>query len=519
MNSKTQSSRATARPTLLDSTAARLGAALGLVGIGGALLLVSAVGDSGQSGMLPGIGLIFALLAALLLSLWINDRNNRRLIELFERISRDPDAALDLPLEQHATTDECRRMIDSYARLMAHMQASQQRLRDSETRFRTMFEQSPYALQLFTPDGEHLHANRAFLELWGFALVEQINGFNILRDQQLAAAGLLPYIQRGFAGETTTVPAMRYDPAQVPSIRDGRPRWVQSVVYPIKDAAGTTREVAVVFEDITERVQAYETLEQGVAERTHELSTLLEVSHNVASTLELKPLLGLILDQLQKVVDYTAATIYIVENDRLVVQDYRRPIAENTVVPFSYPLDRIGMLWEALRAGEPVIIADTRADTPLARFYQSIMGQQLYAELSYIRSWMGVPLLLKERVIGVLVVSHNVPDHFTPRHGRLALAIANQAAVAIENAKLFEQAQGLAALMERQRLARELHDSVSQALYGIALGARTARTLLDRDPSRLAEPLDYVLSLAEAGLTEMRALIFELRPESLELEG
>jgi signal transduction histidine kinase len=77
----------------------------------------------------------------------------------------------------------------------------------------------------------------------------------------------------------------------------------------------------------------------------------------------------------------------------------------------------------------------------------------------------------------------------------------------------------VAALEERQRLARELHDSVSQALYGIALGARTARTLLDRDPAKVVEPLDYVLSLAEAGLSEMRALIFELRPESLQNEG
>ncbi|MBE0669943.1 MAG: HAMP domain-containing protein [Anaerolineales bacterium] len=77
----------------------------------------------------------------------------------------------------------------------------------------------------------------------------------------------------------------------------------------------------------------------------------------------------------------------------------------------------------------------------------------------------------------------------------------------------------VAALEERQRLARELHDSVSQALYGIALGARTAQTQLERDPAKLAEPLDYILSLAEAGLSEMRALIFELRPESLKNEG
>jgi signal transduction histidine kinase len=85
--------------------------------------------------------------------------------------------------------------------------------------------------------------------------------------------------------------------------------------------------------------------------------------------------------------------------------------------------------------------------------------------------------------------------------------------------EVIEQAQQLAAVEERQRLARELHDSVSQALYGIALGARTARTLLDSEPARAVEPVEYVLSLAEAGLAEMRALIFELRPESLETEG
>ncbi len=72
---------------------------------------------------------------------------------------------------------------------------------------------------------------------------------------------------------------------------------------------------------------------------------------------------------------------------------------------------------------------------------------------------------------------------------------------------------------ERRRLARELHDSVSQALYGISLGAHAARTALEREPGEVTEPLDYVLMLAEAALAEMRALIFELRPESLETEG
>src|SRR5947208_2237860 len=85
---------------------------------------------------------------------------------------------------------------------------------------------------------------------------------------------------------------------------------------------------------------------------------------------------------------------------------------------------------------------------------------------------------------------------------------------------LYEQAQELAALQERQRLARELHDSVSQALYGISLWAHTVREALEgSEPEQALTSIEYVLALAEAGLAEMRALIFELRPESLELEG
>lgn len=135
------------------------------------------------------------------------------------------------------------------------------------------------------------------------------------------------------------------------------------------------------------------------------------------------------------------------------------------------------------------------------------------------RSWMGVPLIVKDQAIGMLRLSYTEPNYFTPRHAQLVLAIANQAAVAIENARLYERAQQAAALEERQRLARELHDSVSQALYGIVLGAHTALAMLDTDRTKLVEALNYVISLVGAAMTEMRALIFELRPESLQVEG
>jgi signal transduction histidine kinase len=125
----------------------------------------------------------------------------------------------------------------------------------------------------------------------------------------------------------------------------------------------------------------------------------------------------------------------------------------------------------------------------------------------------------------MLALHHREPAIYTQRNADLAMAFANHVAVAIENARLHEKAQRLAVLQERQRLARELHDSVSQALYGIALGTRTAHKLLEQtqmandSKAALSEPLEYILSLSEGGLAEMRALIFELRPESLENEG
>jgi PAS domain S-box-containing protein len=125
----------------------------------------------------------------------------------------------------------------------------------------------------------------------------------------------------------------------------------------------------------------------------------------------------------------------------------------------------------------------------------------------------------RDRVVGGIIFYYPPGEEPGEDERAFLQAVADQAAVAVENARLFSETRGKAALEERQRLARGLHDSVSQALYGIALSANAARRELDDGPAEIVEPLEYVLSLAEAGMTEMSALIFELRPESLENEG
>jgi signal transduction histidine kinase len=252
-------------------------------------------------------------------------------------------------------------------------------------------------------------------------------------------------------------------------------------------------------------------LERRVKERTQQLSALLQVSAHVASTLELEPLLEIILRELQSVVSYSGGMILLWQEGELAVAARRGAVSAELQPWLRRPLHDIEreLGWTGWR--ETVTSVDVRP------ILQRSGATPLLAR--EVRAWMAVPLMGRNALIGAVIVYHREPGHYTPRHNDLATAIARQAAVAIENAQLYEQGQNLAVLQERQRLARELHDSVSQALYGIALGARTASTLLAKDPQRAGEPLNYVLSLAEAGLAEMRALIFELRPETLENEG
>lgn len=149
-------------------------------------------------------------------------------------------------------------------------------------------------------------------------------------------------------------------------------------------------------------------------------------------------------------------------------------------------------------------------------------------------SFMGAPLAWDDVVLGMVAVANKGGGYTSTDAKRLSI-LAQQMAVAIGCGRLYERQRELndelqrrssessdrAASDERQRLARELHDSASQALYGIALAAQAARRAAESEAGmdRLIEPLDFILQLAEVALAEMRALIFGLKPESLAEEG
>jgi signal transduction histidine kinase len=136
------------------------------------------------------------------------------------------------------------------------------------------------------------------------------------------------------------------------------------------------------------------------------------------------------------------------------------------------------------------------------------------------RSFLGVPIVAPEGVIGAFYLTEKqTAASFDAHDQELIELLASHAAIAITNARLYERSRELSILSERNRLALELHDVVSQKLFSLNLAAESAATLLDRGPEQARPQLERVRDLAREALAELRSLIFGLRPAELERDG
>ncbi len=136
------------------------------------------------------------------------------------------------------------------------------------------------------------------------------------------------------------------------------------------------------------------------------------------------------------------------------------------------------------------------------------------------RSFLGVPIVARDAVIGAFYLTQKEgADTFDDDDRQLIELLAAHAAIAITNARLYERSRELSILSERNRLALELHDAVSQKLFSLNLAAESAATLLDRSPAQAGDQIARVRDLARESLAELRSLILGLRPADLERDG
>jgi two-component system nitrate/nitrite sensor histidine kinase NarX len=271
--------------------------------------------------------------------------------------------------------------------------------------------------------------------------------------------------------------------------------------------------VLSVVRDVTGRIDAERLLHERVELHTREQATLLEISQTLASALELKP--GLILDQLRVLIEYTHAELFVLEGSAMVALAVRGSQRMEETVPFRIRLDGPETLMRLFNQHQPDRIADVWSSDPSAQFLRSLLDDQRDLLLKGVQAWMWVPVAVKNRVIGSVGVAHVERNYFTAHHADLALTVANQAAIALINAELYEHAQALAAMQERQRLAQNLHDAVNQSLFSAGLIADVLPRLWDRDQDEARKSLVDLRRLTRAAQAEMRALLAELRPSAL----
>ncbi len=254
-------------------------------------------------------------------------------------------------------------------------------------------------------------------------------------------------------------------------------------------------------------------LEQRVSARTRELSTLYEVTAVASESLDVQETMNRSLDRVLAALSTKRGAIFLLDDKtgRLRI-GASREIPQNIVEQFDLLEPQIGLGPWVLQHGIPLVIVDVTKDPRVPKIIRAQNPPQV--------TYVGVPMRAKGKVLGVLTVLREVERQFSIEEVALLASIADQVGVAIENGKLHAQAQQLAIFEERQRLGRDLHDSVTQSIYSVTLFAEAARRLA-RD-GQLGQTQNYLEQLRETSqqaLKELRLLVYELRPSMLESEG
>ena len=275
---------------------------------------------------------------------------------------------------------------------------------------------------------------------------------------------------------------------------------------PLFDEQGIVTGLACAATDITERKQIYDQMRR----RLSESESIQRIAKGLLQRIGLDEVLQIICAEAMQLTGATGSAVLLLEEDGWlrVTKSAGSPTYARNRLPVSG-----SFAGRAFETGDHVWVnlQDSDAD--------DIHQLQDYPWIKGLFSLLVVPLKVDTKVSGILNIL-NKPGELTQEDMRIIDLFADQAAIIIEHIRLQYQAEQLAVLEERQRLARELHDSVTQALYSVTLYADAARMAFSAEKwESLENNLQEVRNMAREAMYDMRLLVFELRPFMLETEG
>ena len=232
---------------------------------------------------------------------------------------------------------------------------------------------------------------------------------------------------------------------------------------------------------------------------------------HIASTLELEPVLRKLVDAARELAGARYAALGVPDGHGGFARFITSGLTDDEIAAIG-PLPRThGLLGAMLTSPASFRTDDIRRD-PRFEWWPR--------EHPTMRSFLGVPIVAHGEIVGAFYLTEKQDAaQFADADQELIELFAAHAAIAITNAGLFERSRELSVIEERNRLARDLHDSISQTLFSLSLRAEAAANMADTDPGRAAAELGYVRELATDALAQLRSIVFELRPADLAAEG
>ncbi len=251
--------------------------------------------------------------------------------------------------------------------------------------------------------------------------------------------------------------------------------------------------------------RSHEEIEQRVEERTHELTTLITVQQALTSTLHYDEVLQMIVREARRLTNTDVSTVFLPDDQglKLAVLSSEYPVDVQPGYHISLTQSVTG---HAFRTGKTQMVTDITRYEKVDPY--AISKAQLYSILA-------VPLISGTQAIGVLSVGNQFGGTLGKEEERLLQMMVPSVVIALENVRRYEHASDIAIAAERGRLARDLHDAVTQTLFSASLTAEVLPRLWARNPVEGMQRLQKLRELTRGALAEMRTLLFELRPAAL----
>ena len=372
-----------------------------------------------------------------------------------------------------------------------HLSLELERSYDTQVRILKAIESTSDAISIADIDGTALYHNQAFYDLYNYTVNElNVRGIpETLFVQPEVADNIFRTVRRGASWSGEVV--LKRKGGQV------MPTLLRADC--IEDESGRRIGLVTMYTDMN-RIRTMEATERPQRILAEALRDIVSA---VNSTLDLDEVLELILEYVGRVVPHDAANIMLVEGSEAYIANSVPDMREEALA-CRFSIEQNAVLAHMATTGQPVLLLEVQDPGVIA-----------CTGMDWAQAYLGAPIRIRDECVGFIHMGSTTAHFFAGAHAQRLQTFGQLVGTAIENARLYARAEELARLKERQRIARDLHDAVSQTLFSASGVAEALPRLWQRDPEKVWPRLQQLQQLTRGALAEMRTLLVELRPTAL----